>query len=143
MKKGSTLVEGIMSMSLLLIALTLCTQIFIISTKSIDLREKKEEANRLSYAIENEIKYNVSFEDINNSFVNGRLSLKYKEDILNSLLVTSLLSLERGNEIVIKREIDNSTEEKYKISTFKITIYNSKWGILDERIFIKSYWMDI
>ena len=59
MKKGSTLIESVMSMALLLMALTLSTQIFSISSKSILSRRNKEKANRVSYAIENEMKTNL------------------------------------------------------------------------------------
>ena len=57
MKKGSTLIEAVISMAILLIALTLSTQIFSLSSKSILTRRNKEKANRVSYAIEKEIKY--------------------------------------------------------------------------------------
>ena len=143
MKKGNTLVEAIISMSLLLIALTLSVQIASLSSKSISIRQNREKANRVSYAIENEMKYNIKFTEINDRFIDGKLSLKYEDDILEKLLTTSLLSLERGNEIVIEKKVDNSTEETYRISTFKITIFDSREGILNEREFIKSYWMDI
>ncbi len=143
MKKGSTLIESVMSMALLLMALTLSTQIFSISSKSILSRRNKEKANRVSYAIENEIKYNIRFEDIKKVLINNKLSLKYKEDILESLLTNSLLSLERGDTIIIEKKIDNSVEDNYEISTFKISIYDSNGGRLNEREFIKSYWMEI
>ena len=143
MKKGSTLIESVMSMALLLMALTLSTQIFSISSKSILSRRNKEKANRVSYAIENEIKYNIRFEDIKKVLINNKLSLKYKEDILESLLTNSLLSLERGDTIIIEKKIDISVEDNYEISTFKISIYDSNGGRLNEREFIKSYWMEI
>lgn len=143
MKKGSTLVEAIISMSLLLIALSITVQISTIATKSIRIRKDREKANRVSYAIENEIKYNISFTEIENIFTNGNISFKYKDDILDSLLNNSLLSLERGNEIVIEKKIDHSIESNYEISTFMVRIINSEGGILSEREFIKSYWMDI
>lgn len=143
MKKGNTLVEAIISMSLLLIALTLSVQIASLSSKSVSIRRNREKANRVSYAIENEIKYNITFADIKNTFINGKLSLKYKDDILDTLLTNSLVSLESGNEIVIEKKEDNSIEEKYNISTFKITIYDLNGSTLNEREFIKSYWMEI
>ena len=143
MKKGSTIVEAVISMSLLLIALTLTVQISAIASKSMDIRKSKEKANRISYAIENEIKYNISFTEIKNIFTNGKISFKYRDNILDSLLENSLLSLERGNEIIIEKKIDNSIEPKYEISAFNIKIIDSEGEILSEREFIKSYWMDI
>lgn len=143
MKKGSTLIESIMSISLLLVALTITLQISYLSYKSIKLRKDKEEANRIGYAIENEIKYNTSFSEIKDKFKNNNLSLEYKNNILDELLDKSLLSIEKGDDIVIEKIKDYSKEEKYEVSAFKVTIYNSSGGILNEREFIKSYWMEI
>ena len=149
MKKGSTLVEVVISLAILLIALTLSTQIFSLSSKSILVRKSKEKANRVSYAIEKEIKYNIKSKDIKDSLVNNKLSLKYEENILEKLLTEPLLSLERENIIsrrniiVVEKKEDKSVEESYEIYIFKITIYDSNGGILNEREFIKSYWMEI
>ena len=143
MKKGNTLVEAVISLSIILIALTISVQIIAITSKSIDLRRNKEKANRVAYAIENEIKYNMSFTDLKNLFDKGNLSLKYNDNILESLLSTPLINLESGNNIIIEKVQDNSTEKDYEISTIKIKISDSKGGILTEREFIKSYWMDI
>ena len=143
MKKGNTLVEAVISLSIILIALTISVQIIAITSKSINLRRNKEKANRVAYAIESEIKYNRSVADLKNLFDKGNLSLKYNDNILESLLSTSLTNLESGNNIVIEKVQDNSTEKEYEISTIKIKISDSKGGILTEREFIKSYWMDI
>ena len=149
MKKGSTLIESIISMAILLIALTLSTQIFAMSSRAIAVRRNKEKANRVSYAIEKEIKYNIRFQDIKNTLVNNKLSLKYRENILEELLTESILSLDRESRletkdtIIIEKKNENSVESNYEILTFKITIYDSNGGILNEREFIKSYWMEI
>lgn len=143
MKKGNTLVEAVISLSIILIALTISVQIIAITSKSINLRRNKEKANRVAYAIENEIKYNMSFTDLKNVFDKGNLSLKYNDNILENLLSTPLINLESGNNIIIEKVEDNSTEKDYEISTIKIKISDSKGGILTEREFIKSYWMDI
>ena len=143
MKKGNTLVEAVISLSIILIALTISVQIIAITSKSINLRRNKEKANRVAYAIENEIKYNMSFTDLKNVFDKGNLSLKYNDNILENLLSTPLINLESGNNIIIEKVQDNSTEKDYEIATIKIKISDSKGGILTEREFIKSYWMDI
>ena len=143
MKKGNTLVEAVISLSIILIALTISVQIIAITSKYINLRRNKEKANRVAYAIESEIKYNMSFADFKNLFDKGNLSLKYNDNILEKLLTTPLINLESGNNIVIEKVQDNSTEKDYEISTIKIKISDSKGGILTEREFIKSYWMDI
>ena len=127
MKKGNTLVEAVMSMSLLLISLTLSVQITSIASKSISIRKNKEKANRVSYAIENEIKYNISFIEIKRLLVGGKLSLDYKDNTLDYLLINSLSSLDRGEKIIIEKKLDHSVEDNYNISTFKITILWFKW----------------
>ena len=75
--------------------------------------------------------------------VNGRLSLDYTENILDSLLTNSLSSLSGGDRIVIEKKSNHSVENDYNISIFKIIINDSNGGILNEREFIKSYWMEI
>lgn len=143
MKKGSTVVEAIVSLSIILIAVTISFQVSIITAKSIKLRRDKEKANRVAYAIENEIKYNISINDLNLRLEHGDLSIKYTEDILKNLLDKSLLSLETGSGILIKKISSDSTEVNYEIYKIKIKILDSKGGILAEREFIKSYWMYI
>lgn len=143
MKKGNTIVEAVVSLSIILIALTLSIQIIAITSKSIDLRKNKEKANRVAYAIENEIKYNMSFTEFKSVFNIGNLSLKYNDNILERLLNTSLRNLETGNDIIIEKLRDNSIDINYEIATIKIKISDVKGGILAEREFIKSYWMDI
>jgi type II secretory pathway pseudopilin PulG len=143
MKKGNTLVEAIISLSIILISLTLSVQIIAITSKSINLRKNKEKANRVAYAIESEIKYNMSFTEFKSVFNMRNLSLKYNDNILEILLTTSLTNLETGNNIIVEKIIDNSTDTNYEISTIRIRILDSKEGILAEREFIKSYWMGI
>lgn len=143
MKKGSTVVEAIVSLSIILIAVTISFQVSIITAKSIKLRRDKEKANRVAYAIENEIKYNISINDLNLRLEHEDLSIKYTEDILEKLLNNSLLSLETGSGILIKKISSDSTEVNYEIYKIKINVLDSKGGILAEREFIKSYWMYI
>ena len=103
MKKGSTLIEAVISMAILLIALTLSTQIFSLSSKSILTRRNKEKANRVSYAIEKEIKYNTKFEDIKEIFENSNLYLQYKDDILDrvskSISYTRIINKTLGEDV--------------------------------------------
>lgn len=143
MKKGSTIVESIVALYIILISVTIAIQISIITSKSIKLREEKEKANRVAYAIENEIKYNLTINQVNNIFKNSNLNLKYRDDIIDFLSENSFLLLENGENITIEKLREESLEEKYKIYVLKIKVLNSKGGIIAEREFIKSYWMDI
>lgn len=148
MKKGSTIVESIVSLSIILISVTIAIQISIITSKSIKFREEKEKANRVAYAIENEIKYNLTMNDVKNIFNDSNLNFKYRDDIIEFLSENSLLLLENGENIIIEKLREETIEgkpieEKYKIYVLKIKVLNSKRGIIVEREFIKSYWMDI
>lgn len=148
MKKGSTIVESIVSLSIILISVTIAIQISIITSKSIKFREEKEKANRVAYAIENEIKYNFTMNDVKNIFSDSNLNFKYRDDIIEFLSKNSLLLLENGENIIIEKLREETIEgkpieEKYKIYVLKIKVLNSKRGIIVEREFIKSYWMDI
>lgn len=143
MKKGSTIIESVISLAVILITISLSFQIASITINSIALRKNKEKGNRIAYAIENEIKYNFTISELEEIFNSGNLSLKYSDNIIELLSKKSLLLIERGNEIIITKVKDESTEENYKIYVFRIQIVNPRGGILTEREFIKSYWMDI
>lgn len=134
MKKGNTLVEVIISFAIILMALTIVSQIIIMSTKAVKNRKLREEAERVAYAIENEAKYNNKLSDLGEE-----ISFKYTNDILDTLISLPLVSLERGNDITLKR-IESSMEDK--IYVYSITIKDNNGGVLAERKFVKSYWME-
>ena len=142
MKKGNTLIESIISLFIVLIAVSLLNSIVISTHKSIKYRNQKNKIDNISYAIENEIKYNLTFEEIENIFDNNKeVSFKYTEDIMSKLLYTKLISLERGSEdkIIIKKINDNNSES-FRICNYTIKIYKGE-KVLLERNVIKSYWM--
>lgn len=144
MKKGSTLVENIVALSILLIAATIAVEITIASANSKKIRNEKEKANRVAYAIENEIKYNLKINDLNEIFRNGKLTFNYSGDILDELTKKSILNIQSGEGIEIEK-INDITIPEYKemsIILLNIKILNSNGGILSEREFIKSYWME-
>ncbi|MCR1949736.1 type II secretion system GspH family protein [Clostridium sp. DSM 100503] len=144
MKKGSTLVESIVALGILLIAATLAVEIGIVAAKSRKIRNIKNEADRVAYAIESEIKYNVTLEELNRAFNGGKLSYNYSKDILNKLITTPILEIERGNGITLEK-LNNSIftgEKASKAILLKIRVSDEEGGILCEREFIKSYWME-
>ena len=142
MKKGNTLIESIISLFIVLISVSLLNSIVISTNKSIKYRNEKNNMDNIGYAIENEMKYNLTFEEIENIFDNNNeVSFKYTEDIMSKLLYTNLISLERGNEdkIIIKKINDNNNES-FRICNYNIKIYKDG-KVLLERNVIKSYWM--
>lgn len=142
MKKGSTLIESIVSLFIVLISVSLLNSIVICTKQSIKYRNEKNNADNIGYAIENEIKYNLNFKDIENLLdENKEVSFNYTEDTINKLTYMPLISLERGNKdkIIIKKVLDNNNE-KFRVCIYNIKIYKNGEVIL-ERDAIKSYWM--
>lgn len=144
MKKGSTLVESIVALAILLIATTISLNIGIIGTNSKKIRDKKNVANRVAYAIENEIKYNTTFKNLTKSFKDNKISYIYSDNTLEELVNTSILDLEIGEGIEIEKvkEILTSEDENMPVMELKVKIKDDDGGILCERKFLKSYWME-
>lgn len=139
-RKGSLLLEVVVSIMILLIATTLALKLSLAGAKSFNGRKEKEEANRVAYAIENEIKYNIKIDSLINKFNNTTtIKYEYTKNFLNNLTNTSLLDLNSGNGIEINKVLSSSNDSIIKI---KVTIKNNNKEILCEREFIKSDWMD-
>jgi flagellar basal body-associated protein FliL len=139
-RKGSLLLEVVISIMILLIATTLALKLSLAGAKSFNERGEKEEANRIAYAIENEVKYNVKIASLIEKFNNNTtIKYEYTKNLLNNLTNTSLLDLNSGNGIEINKVLSSSNDSIIKI---KVTIKNNNKEILCEREFIKSDWMD-
>lgn len=138
-KKGNTLVETIVSLSILLIGVTLITNLILNLKTSYEYRKLREKAARISYAIESEVKYNYTKDELNNIFSESNyIELKFNENILDNLLSQDLFSLEKGAGIVIK--MLSSSQDG---NEFIILVKGIQGDILSERKFYKSNWMDI
>lgn len=144
MKKGSTLVESIVALAILLIAATIAVDIGISSANSIKIRNIKNEGDRIAYAIESEIKYNVKLDELNKIFNGNEISYKYSKDILEKLTTTSILNIEKGNGIKIEKLNDTifKDDKASKAISLRIIVSDNNGGVLCERKFIKSYWME-
>lgn len=138
-KKGSVLVEAIISLSILLLAGVLSTNLLKYMQNSFLMREERESANKFAYSIENEIKYNLKIEDILNELDN-RDCLKYEfsEENFRKLLTMPLFSLTKGEGVEIK--IKNSNEDN-TILLINITIKDNKGDTISEREFTKTNWI--
>ena len=126
-KKGSTLIESIVSLFIILIAASLLNTIVISTSKSIKYRNEENQGDSIAYAIENEIKYNITFDDLQKILNdNGEVSFKYTEDIMNKLLYTPLSFLEKGNtdKILIKKLDDNN--KTFRVCRYNIKIYKDE-----------------
>lgn len=139
-KKGSTLVETIVSLGVLLIGVTLISNLILNLKSSHSYRKLKEEANRITYAIESEIKYNYKKEELEGVFLEAQvIELNFEEDFLEKLLDKELFDFPRGKGIVIGM----SSSSDNNIKEFTILIRDIKGVILSERKFYKNNWMDL
>lgn len=139
-KKGSTLIETLVSLAILLLGIVLISNLTISLKKSRDYRSIREESNRISYAIESEIKYNYKKEELERIFSEVEIiELNFNENFLEQLLYEELFKLQKGQGIVIK--IENSSD--INIKEFTILIKNVEGVILSERKFYKNNWMDL
>jgi hypothetical protein len=139
-KKGSTLVETIVSLAILLLGLALISNLILSLKNSHSYRKLREEASRITYAIESEIKYNYKKEELQSIFLDVEaIELNFEEDFLEELLAIDLFDFPRGHGIVIG--ISNSSDDNIK--EFTILIKDIKGVILSERKFYKNNWMDL
>ena len=139
-KKGTTLLETIVSISILLMGIVLISTLILNLKKSQHYRNLREEAGRISYAIESEIKYNHKKHELENIFsASTVIELNLEEDFLEKLLYEDLFNFPRGYGVVI--EMINSPEENIK--EFEVLIRDIEGAILSERKFYKNNWMDL
>lgn len=135
-KRGSTLIEVVIAMTIILICASLVSKISFLSKKSASNRMEISGVERIAYAIENEIKYNISIDDLKDVEV---MNYKYKKDILNELLFKSLLDLDKGEGIKIEKIKKEDRDDFFNI---KITVKGDGEDILCVREFAKAYWME-
>jgi len=139
-RKGSLLIEVIISTMILLIAATLAVKLTLAGSKSFNVRKEKGEADRVAYAIENEIKYNIKIDNLREKFNNNTsITYEYTKDFLDKLTNTPLFDLNSGNDIEISKVLSSSNDSIIKI---KVTIKDNNGEALCERDFIKAKWMD-
>ena len=139
-KKGSTLVETIVSLAILLLGIALISNLILSLKNSYSYRNLREEGNRITYSIESEIKYNYKKEELESVFLEVQvIELNFEEDFLEKLLDKELFDFPRGKGIVIGM----SSSSDNNIKEFTILIRDIKGVILSERKFYKNNWMDL
>ena len=98
---------------------------------------KIEEGNRIIYCVMQEIKYNMTINELIGKENLISFSLKYNEKFLENLINTSIKDMEKGKEIVITINKINDESVNVNIS-YKLPFDNE---IID-RNFIKYKWME-
>ena len=146
--KGSTIIEVLAGLMILMIASTMVMASSIAASKSKIRRETYEKLNRVSYCVMNEIKYNYSYDEINKIILQYNLEninknsieFKYTEDILEKLTTTEFFNLDNGNDIKLE-VISKDNENKIVKMRLSINLYIGSQVISVERDFNKSWWM--
>ena len=138
-KQGSILIEVIASIMILTFTTTFIISASIQNADVLKERILLEEVNRSVYNLTNELKYNISKEEIEELLKDDKIGFKYDSDFSKRLFDEDVKKLERGNDIkVIKIGVDN-VGLKIKIQA-NIKIEKSEVSVENE--FTKSWWMD-
>lgn len=142
-KKGSLLIEVIVAIGVLSIisifAISTC-RILIVSNST---RISTHKMNECVYAIGNDIKYNIKYNDLVNTLRNENITMKYENEFLYNLATKDLLS----GEVKVKEDekldielLNRGTYNEDKILSLNIKI-NYK-GETMEKTITKSPWME-
>lgn len=106
--------------------------------KSALYRRNIEEGNRVIYCVAQEIKYNITMEEILSVTSKENITLAYYSNFLKDLCDNSLLNMQSGDGIIIST---SKTEEVDKIYINIRVNLDNKGNIL-EKTFIKYKWME-
>lgn len=106
--------------------------------KSALYRRNIEEGNRVIYCVAQEIKYNITMEEILSVTSKENITLAYYSNFLKDLCDNSLLNMQSGNGITIST---SKTEDVDKIY-INIRINLDNKGNFLEKTFIKYKWME-
>ena len=138
-KKGSILIEIVVSTMILAITTTFVISASIQNMQILKERILLEEVNRDISNLINEFKYNLTRDEIKEILNNEKIGFKYSDDFSKKLLTSSVNELEKGNDIEVTKIGEDSLGIKLKVKT---NIKNEKSEAVINREFIKSWWMD-
>lgn len=128
-------------MSIFILIIIISLTLSISSRLIISVKDRKDKVNMREsmYAICSELKYNVSFAEIEEKLSGGSKKFRYSNTLLKDLLDRDILSLENGLDESESFEI-LILEKVQDLIKLKITIkYNGE--IISQEI-IKAEWMD-
>ena len=137
-KKGSIFIETIVGVNIILSMFLIVALLIGENIKSSFRRKEIEEANRIIYCIMQEVKYNMTIEDILGLTNTSDLGLEIYDDFIFDLSGWDLGAMPKGNEIIIKVI---STEDLNKVD-IKIELILDTEDKSLERSFSKYRWMD-
>lgn len=137
-KKGNILLETIVAVNIILGVFLIVTSLINKNIESFFKRRKIEEANRIIYCVMQEVKYNLTLEELLNLTKEKELKLKLYDNFLIDISNTNLELMPKGNEIVIKA-VNTDDPDKIEIE-LKVDLLSENETLYKN--FNKYKWMD-
>ena len=137
-KKGNILLETIVAVNIILGVFLIVTPLINKNIESFFKRRKIEEANRIIYCVMQEVKYNLTLEELLNLTKEKELKLKLYDNFLIDISNTNLELMPKGNEIVIKA-VNTDDPDKIEIE-LKVDLLSENETLYKN--FNKYKWMD-
>lgn len=139
-KEGSILLEVMASICIITIIISVGVRTYITSITNLRQRMLEEEINMCIYNLSNEIKFNLSYEDVKKLLDNkNEIGFKYDENFSKRLTEYEIVDLERGSDI--KVIMKNCSDEKSEF-LIDVCIIEENNRIEKKHEFSKSWWMD-
>ncbi|MBN7572670.1 MULTISPECIES: hypothetical protein [Clostridium] len=137
-KKGSILIETLASAMILTLTVTFIISTSIENSNTLKERILQEEVDRAISNLENELKYNISNEEIHEMLEN-KIGFKYNGDFSRELIYKNLEELEDGEDIRLNKISEDGIDLNLEIVA-NIKIGKNEVNV--EKKFTKSWWMD-
>ena len=111
-KKGSLIIENMLASAIIMLLLLVICQSVVCKGKWQEMKKKKDEFERITYAVEEELKYNLSIEEVKGLAYNNIISLDKDRIKINICLSEECY----GNTVESKRSFvkDRTMNEYYK-----------------------------
>lgn len=137
-KKGNILLETIVAVNIILGVFLIVTSLIDNNIESFFKRRKIEEANRIIYCVMQEVKYNLTLDELLNLTKEKEFKLKLYDNFLIDISNTNLELMPKGNEIVIKA-VNTDDPDKIEIQ-LKLDLLSENETLYKN--FNKYKWMD-
>lgn len=137
-KKGNILLETIVAVNIILGVFLIVTSLIDNNIESFFKRRKIEEANRIIYCVMQEVKYNLTLDELLNLTKEKEFKLKLYDNFLIDISNTNLELMPKGNEIVIKA-VNTDDPDKIEIE-LKVDLLSENETLYKN--FNKYKWMD-
>lgn len=137
-KKGSLIIENMLASAMIVLLLLIICQSAVCKGKWQEIKKKKDEFERITYAVEEELKYNLSIEEVKGLSYKNIVSLD-KDNILKLLTIEGLEMIQKGDDIVIV--IEDMDKDRIKIN---ICLREECYGntVESKRSFVKDRTMN-